>query len=492
MLRNLDNASGKILMYPRFIQTVLDKQLDGLPTHKEKYDVSFHIKKFFAKIKRIAKGFSSKEIPLFPTIVGPNQIQIDEAVHKEGDDSLVRATTTASSLEVEQDSGNIDKTQTKATSNEPSSQRTSSGVNIPRSDEDRLKHIELMKIYTTLQKKVLNIKDELKRTKTTQQTKIDGLERRVKKLEKKQMSRAYKLKILYKVGLSARVESSDDEGLGEEDASKQGRIIDNLDANVDITLVNDQEMFDVDKDLQAEEVIVEQEVVVDKEPIVDIAQVSAAATAITIDDITLAKALEALKTSKPKIRRTIIKDHEEPSKPRTTKTISSNKSQDKGKAKMIEEPVKLKKNIKSCLMKKFLENYKKIFMRKKDLLQAKEQQELNEEEKAKLFMVLLEKRRKFFAAKRTKEKKNRSPTKAQQRSLITKLVEESSKKVEEEITQEESSKRAGDELEQETAKKQKIIDDKETANLKQLVKIIPEEDIAINDIPLAVKTLIVD
>nr|GFB45737.1 hypothetical protein [Tanacetum cinerariifolium] len=47
-----------------------------------------------------------------------------------------------------------------------------------------------------------------------------------------------------------RVESSDDEGLGEEDASKKERIIGELDADEDITLVNDQEMFDADKDLQ--------------------------------------------------------------------------------------------------------------------------------------------------------------------------------------------------------------------------------------------------
>nr|GEZ79523.1 hypothetical protein [Tanacetum cinerariifolium] len=56
MLRNLDNGSGKFIMYPRFIQTFLDKQLDGLPTHKEKYDVSFHTKKVFAYMKRIVDG----------------------------------------------------------------------------------------------------------------------------------------------------------------------------------------------------------------------------------------------------------------------------------------------------------------------------------------------------------------------------------------------------------------------------------------------------
>ncbi|GJS82468.1 hypothetical protein Tco_0749009 [Tanacetum coccineum] len=42
----------------------------------------------------------------------------DEVVHKELGDSLVRATTTTSSLDAEQDSGNITKTRSKATPNE--------------------------------------------------------------------------------------------------------------------------------------------------------------------------------------------------------------------------------------------------------------------------------------------------------------------------------------------------------------------------------------
>nr|GEW16443.1 putative ribonuclease H-like domain-containing protein [Tanacetum cinerariifolium] len=63
-----------------FIQTFLDKQLNGLPTHKEKYDVSFHTKKVFANMKRIGKGFSGKETPLFLTMVGPNQVQMSEGL----------------------------------------------------------------------------------------------------------------------------------------------------------------------------------------------------------------------------------------------------------------------------------------------------------------------------------------------------------------------------------------------------------------------------
>nr|GEZ11586.1 hypothetical protein [Tanacetum cinerariifolium] len=65
---------------------------------------------------------------------------------------------------------------------------------------------------------------------------------------------------------STRVESSEDTGLGDqEDASKQGRIIDNLDADVEVTLVdetrgrNDQDMFDTSV-LDDEEVVAKKEV----------------------------------------------------------------------------------------------------------------------------------------------------------------------------------------------------------------------------------------
>ncbi|GJR13094.1 hypothetical protein Tco_0795746 [Tanacetum coccineum] len=68
----------------------------------------------------------------------------------------------------------------------------------------------------------------------------------------------------------------------------------------------------------------------------------------------------------------------------------------------------------------------------------------------------------------------------------TELLEEGSKKAE--IKLEDSSKRASTELEQESTKKQKVDDDKETAELQSLMQVIPdEEEIAINDVPLATK-----
>ncbi|GKG30670.1 hypothetical protein Tco_0423158, partial [Tanacetum coccineum] len=88
-----------------------------------------------------------------------------------------------------------------------------------------------MALYTTLQNRVLN----LEKTKTTQRIEIASLKRRVKKLEKKNRSRTHRLKRLYKVGLTARVESSDNEKSLGEDVSKQGRI-DAIDADEEITI----------------------------------------------------------------------------------------------------------------------------------------------------------------------------------------------------------------------------------------------------------------
>nr|GEW64187.1 hypothetical protein [Tanacetum cinerariifolium] len=52
-----------------------------------------------------------------------------------------------------------------------------------------------------------------------------------------------------------------------------------------------------------------------------------------------------------------------------------------------------------------------------------------------------------------------------------------------------SSKRVGEELTQESAKKQKVDDNKETVELKELIKSIPnEEEVAIDAISLVVKS----
>ncbi|GKF21731.1 hypothetical protein Tco_0070369, partial [Tanacetum coccineum] len=205
-----------------------------------------------------------------------------------------------------------------------------------------------MALCTTLQNQVLY----LEKTKTTQHNEIASLKRRVKKLEKKDRSRTHRLKRLYKVGLTARVESSDNEESLGEDASKQGRI-DVIYVDEEVTLVNvqnvDEEMFDVNV-LDGEEVFVaEQEVGANNENdkvniveevvevistaklITDATQVSTAgnvvstagdattvsdattttATITTIDDINLAQALMEIKSTKPKEKGVVIQELEE-------------------------------------------------------------------------------------------------------------------------------------------------------------------------------------
>ncbi|GJT08846.1 hypothetical protein Tco_0843308 [Tanacetum coccineum] len=202
----------------------------------------------------------------------------DEAINEEMLDSVERAATTATSLEAEQASGNIHKTQFMATLNEPFSLELGSGsgpwrqetiggmqaqtrsegvsnlssdpplsgghtlgsgedsmehqieltdnvpntphdsplpgVNTPGSDEGRLKLEELMAMCTKLSKQVLDLEKE----KDAQAVEILKLKKRVKKLERQRKSSiSHPRRRIYR-----QVESSDDD-LDEEDASKQGR-----------------------------------------------------------------------------------------------------------------------------------------------------------------------------------------------------------------------------------------------------------------------------
>ncbi|GJS83146.1 hypothetical protein Tco_0749687 [Tanacetum coccineum] len=91
-----------------------------------------------------------------------------------------------------------------------------------------------------------------------------------------------------------------------EDASKQGRI-DDIDANEDIYLVNvhrDEDMFRV-IDLEGDEVIVEIEV--DHEVVVK-TKVASKDVNFSVDEVTLAQSLAALKSVKPKVDKVMLQE----------------------------------------------------------------------------------------------------------------------------------------------------------------------------------------
>ncbi|GJX74553.1 hypothetical protein Tco_0313148 [Tanacetum coccineum] len=73
--------------------------------------------------------------------------------------------------------------------------------------------------------------------------------------------------------------------------------------------------------------------------------------------------------------------------------------------------------------------------------------------------------------------------------MDTELVEGSEVRAEgSETRKESSSKRARDELEQQKTKKQKVDDDQEAAEMKELMKIVlDEEEVVVDAIPLATK-----
>ncbi|GKD90465.1 hypothetical protein Tco_1365972, partial [Tanacetum coccineum] len=397
---------------------------------------------------------------------------VDEAVYEEMDDSLERVATTATSLDAEQN-------------------------------------------------RVIN----LYKTKTSQAQEITSLKRRVKRLEKKNRSRTHELKRLYKVVLSVRIKSSKDKGLGEEDASKQGRI-DDIDANEDIYLVNvyrDEDMFGVN-DLEGDEVIVETKV--DHEVVVE-TEVASKDVNLIVDEVTLAQALAALKSIKPKADKVMLQEPEQgtitttfaitviavSTRPRAkglviheheqapTPTVSLQQPsqlnvQDKGKGKMVEpEPVKklskkdqlmLDEELAFKLQAELEEEDRLVRQREEEdnivlwdnvqamidvdyqmaqKMQAEEQEKLSIEEKSKF----------------SKEKYNVYLSEKE-------LVEGSEVRAEAEMAQESSSKRAGTELEQESIKRQKVDEDKETAELQRLIEVVPDkEEVVIDAIPLITK-----
>ncbi|GJT77841.1 putative ribonuclease H-like domain-containing protein [Tanacetum coccineum] len=77
MVKHLEGGV-KFLMYPRFVQVFLDKQVEGMTRHKEVYVLPYHTKKVFANMKRPGKDFSGRVTPLFSTMMIKDSEDIEE------------------------------------------------------------------------------------------------------------------------------------------------------------------------------------------------------------------------------------------------------------------------------------------------------------------------------------------------------------------------------------------------------------------------------
>nr|GEY08265.1 uncharacterized mitochondrial protein AtMg00810-like [Tanacetum cinerariifolium] len=384
------------------------------------------------------------------------EVVSDEAVYKEMYDSVERAATTAISLDAEQDMGIISKTQFTITLNEPSFIGTSLGSG---PSAKRPWGMLLLKLETIKTNKALEIR---------------SLKRRVKKLEKKSSKRTHKLSRLYKIVTLVDV--------------TQGR--------------NDQDMFNTGV-LDDEEVVAEKEVST-ADPVTTASEVvttvgvevSAATTTPTIsmDDITLAKVLATLKSENPM------------------------SSKDKGKEKMIEPEKPLKKkdqimideevarNLKARLQAE-LEEEERLARQKEEeanialiaewddvqamidanhklakRFQAEEQGELTIKERLKLFVELMNERKKHFTRLRIEEKRRKPPTKAQKRNQMCTYLKNMAGFTHNQLKKEQ---KLDEKVEAE------VDSDQEEAEMKMYMKIISDDEIAIDAIPLATKPPII-
>nr|GEY83094.1 hypothetical protein [Tanacetum cinerariifolium] len=68
MVKNVDSPS-KFLMYPRFLQVMINNQVDDLSSHTTKYTSPTLTQKVFANMRRVGKGFSRVETHLFASML---------------------------------------------------------------------------------------------------------------------------------------------------------------------------------------------------------------------------------------------------------------------------------------------------------------------------------------------------------------------------------------------------------------------------------------
>nr|GEU35087.1 hypothetical protein [Tanacetum cinerariifolium] len=385
-------------MYPRFLQLFLNNQ--------------------------IALGEPFNDVYVTPTHTKVG----DEAVYTREDDRVVTAATTAASLEAEQESE----------------------VNTSRSGEDSMEHQDdltdfvpptphdspLLGGHTPGSHKDLVIK---------------RLQKKVKRLEKKQRARTLWMK-LFKIGTSKK------KTLDKENVSKQGRDESNKikELNLSDKGSGETKVFDytttAEKDVNVAEPVSTAGDAVNAAsviPDVSVASLSTSTTGDIFEDemTTIADTLMAIRSIRPRTTSVLIHNVEE--EPRRATPLPTVQIQDKSKGKMMEPKPTSKKPIKAQIQRD----------------------------------VEIAQRKRFFAAQTTEQIKNKPPTRAQLRNKMVTYLKH----------MESSKKGSRTDHDKDSVKKKKLKeDDAEKEELRACLDIVLVDDISVNVESLATKYLIVD
>ncbi|GKA26251.1 hypothetical protein Tco_0712360 [Tanacetum coccineum] len=246
----------------------------------------------------------------------------------------------------------------------------------------------------------------------------------------------------------------------------KGRKIANLDADAEVTLVDETQEMNDDNLMFDTDVLEEQEKEVAEKEVSAADPVTTAGEVVTTANVEATTANAPTTTiDEPKARGVVV---QEPSEFKTTslplQASQLPQAKDKGKAKMVEPKKPLKKKDQIAMDEEVARN-----------LEAQLQAELEEEERISRLMG-----------------ESNNSWRRERNTFIdmnTNLVKSS------ETRTERSSKRAGDKLVSDNSKKQKIDehvkaekdDDQEEAEMKKHIKIVIDDEVAINAIPLAIK-----
>nr|GFA39050.1 hypothetical protein [Tanacetum cinerariifolium] len=332
-----------------------------LSSHTTKYSSPALTQKVFANMRRVGKGCSGVETPLFKGMIVEQLVgEGADEVHDEGVPTAGDAAEGAASA--------VDD-EVPAAINEPSIPSPTPPTLPPKPSQDQPSTSQdagismdllqnLLDICTTLTRRV----EHLEQDKIAQDLEITKLKQRVKTLEIGNKLKVLKLRKLKKVGTTQKVETSDDTVM--DDVSKQERMIADMDADVDVTLkdvalndkIDEAQIYQIDLE-HADKVLSMQD---DKGELAELQKVvEVVTTAKLITKVVIAAsatitaaapqlttvAAPTLTTAPSAARRrkgVVIRDPEESATPSIIIHTKA-KSKDKGKGILVEELKPLKK-----------------------------------------------------------------------------------------------------------------------------------------------------
>nr|GEZ03889.1 xylulose kinase-1 [Tanacetum cinerariifolium] len=231
----LQSLSAKCTSWNKFSSTmasaVICLSTGNLSAHTTTYTSPALTQKVFSNMRRVGKGFSGVDIPLFKGMLVAGVLEEEDDVHEPLISSPNPPTLPPQQSQDLPSTSQVQHTppQSPLPPSQPLPQAQPQAADLPMSLLQ-----EALDAYATLTRRV----EHLEYDKLAQALQITKLKRRVKKLERGNKVKVLKLRRLKKIGTSQRIDSSDDTVM--EDASNQGRMIDDLDKDDVVDLMNDK------------------------------------------------------------------------------------------------------------------------------------------------------------------------------------------------------------------------------------------------------------